>query len=111
MAAAELTLAFACRFSSSTEQSSASRLMRRHKRRRRKQKAPRIERVPGRGWVSWGAQCRAGCAHRDSAVFAVYLALDKCPSAETLKSAVNLFQINVASRAGTIGLVPAVERL
>ncbi|XP_015263210.1 PREDICTED: segment polarity protein dishevelled homolog DVL-3 [Gekko japonicus] len=33
-----------CRFSSSTEQSSASRLMRRHKRRRRKQKAPRIER-------------------------------------------------------------------
>eukprot|EP00069_Balaena_mysticetus_P017211 bmy_10428T0 len=33
------------RFSSSTEQSSASRLMRRHKRRRRKQKVSRIERV------------------------------------------------------------------
>ncbi|KAI2532711.1 dishevelled segment polarity protein 3, partial [Homo sapiens] len=32
------------RFSSSTEQSSASRLMRRHKRRRRKQKVSRIER-------------------------------------------------------------------
>lgn len=56
--AEELTVAFASRFSSSTEQSSASRLMRRHKRRRRKQKAPRIERVP-RGWVSWGGQCWA----------------------------------------------------
>ncbi|POI35282.1 hypothetical protein CIB84_000967 [Bambusicola thoracicus] len=43
-AAEELTHTFASRFSSSTEQSSASRLMRRHKRRRRKQKAPRIER-------------------------------------------------------------------
>lgn len=38
------------RFSSSTEQSSASRLMRRHKRRRRKQKVSRIERV-------WALQC------------------------------------------------------
>lgn len=95
LAAEELTLAFASRFSSSTEQSSASRLMRRHKRRRRKQKAPRIERVP-RGWVSWGGQCRARWAAwwisphsapgliRYSAVFAVGTAGDRwCPCAKT----------------------------
>lgn len=41
------------RFSSSTEQSSASRLMRRHKRRRRKQKVSRIERV-------WALGCSGG---------------------------------------------------
>lgn len=60
---------------------------------------------PGRGWVSWGRQCRSGWALRDSAVFAVGMASDECP-----KSAVNLFQVNVASRVGTTGLVPAVER-
>lgn len=48
------------RFSSSTEQSSASRLMRRHKRRRRKQKVSRIERVRAlrcQGWVGADPGC------------------------------------------------------
>lgn len=65
---------------------------------------------PGRGWVSWRGQCRSGWALRDSAVFAAGTASDGCPGAETSKSAVNLLQASVASRAGTTGLVLAVER-
>lgn len=59
--------------------------------------------------MSWGGQCRSGWALRDSAGFTVGMA-SECPSAETSKSAVNIFQANVASRAGTTGLVSAVER-
>lgn len=100
-AAEELTHTFACRFSSSTEQSSASRLMRRHKRRRRKQKAPRIERVR-RGWLSWGEKCRAKWAAywisslsslgliRDSAAFALGTTLSRLnASSEISYGAVN----------------------